>query len=151
MNTNAAQSDRNAPGKKVKKCVIALVGAITLCGFALDASARIYSDNVQSANATLSDCVVLNIGTSPETVLSIKISYYDELLHPHVLTQTIEPQVVQPGDAVFIQDGYSLPRSEGFLVPSTSCAVVTSNDGDFRAVFELRDKNGDTLINDALR
>jgi hypothetical protein len=131
--------------------MMALVGAIALCGFALDASAKIDSDNVQSANATLSDCVVLNIGKTPETVTSITIWFYDASLHPHVLTQTTESQVVQPGDAVYVQDGYSLPRSEGLLVPSTSCAVVTSDDADFRAVFELRDKNGDTVVNEPLR
>ncbi len=133
------------------KGMIGLVGAIALCGFSLDASARIHSDNVQSANATLSDCVVLNVGKTPETVTNITIWFYDESLHPHVLTQTTASQVVQPGDAVFIQDGYSVPRSEGFLVPSTSCGVVTSDDADFRAVLELRDKNGDTIINEPLR
>jgi hypothetical protein len=133
------------------KIMIGLAGAIALCGFALDASARISSDNVQSTNAALSDCVALNVGKAPETVTSITIWYYDASLHPHVLTQTTAPQVVQPGDAVFIQDSYSLPRSEGYLVPSTSCAVVTSDDADFRAVFELRNKNGDTVINEPLR
>jgi hypothetical protein len=159
MNENDMQNVADAGNKfdkashaaNAKRRVIGLLGAITLCGFAFDASAKIHSDNVQSANATLSDCVVLNVGTTSETVTSITIWYYDEELHPHVLTQTTTHQVVHPGDAVYVQDGYSVPRSEGLLVPSTSCSVATSDDAAFRAVFELRDKNGNTVINEPLR
>jgi hypothetical protein len=129
----------------------AILATIALSGIALTASAKIFSDNVQSANAALSDCVILNVGAVPETVDRITIWYYDASLAAHVLTQTTEPQVVEPGHAVYLQDGYAVPRSLGLLVPSTSCGVTTSDDAAFRAVFELRASNGDTIVNEALR
>lgn len=126
------------------------IAAIALCGLAGQASA-LHSDNMQSANATLSDCVVLNVSDTSETVNSIKIYYYDLSLNPHVLTKTTGAQIVAPGSAVFVQSGYSVPISEGIQVPSTSCAVDTTSNASFRAVMELRDVNGNTLINEPLR
>jgi hypothetical protein len=133
------------------KGIATIAAAVISCGVSLNASASIYSDNVQSANSVLSGCVVLNIGSKAQTVKSITIYYYDAELHPHVLTKTTGSQVVQPGDAVFVQSDYSVPNSEGFLVPSTSCAVVTSDDADFRAAFALADTNGNTVLNEPLR
>ena len=43
-----------------------------------------------------------------------------------------------------------MPNSQGLLVPSTSCAVSTSANTAFRGVIELRDDNGNTLLNEAL-
>jgi hypothetical protein len=134
------------------KILGAFTAAIALCGFAVQASsAALNSDNMQSANATLSDCVVLNVSNAAETVNSIKIWYYDEELNPHVLTKTTRAQTVQPGSAVYIQSDYSVPISQGILVPSTSCTVGTTSNTAFRAVMELRDVNGNTLINEPLR
>ncbi len=134
------------------KILGAFTAAIALCGFAVQASsAALHSDNMQSANAKLSDCVVLNVGNTAETVNSITIWYYDKSLNPHVLTKTTGAQTVEPGSAVFIQSDYSVPISLGLLVPSTSCAVTTSDSTAFRAVMELRDVNGNTLINEPLR
>jgi hypothetical protein len=128
------------------------VGALILCGFAAQASsANLYGDNMQSANATLSDCVVLNVSGAAATVDEITIWYYDTSLDPHVLIKTTRPQTVQPGSAVYIQSGYSVPISEGILVPSTSCGVRSSSNSAFRAVMELRDVNGNTIINEPLR
>jgi hypothetical protein len=128
------------------------VGALILCGFAAEASSSsLYGDNMQSANAVLSDCVVLNVGGSAETVDEITIWYYDTSLDPHVLTKTTRAQTVQPGSAVYVQSGYSVPISEGILVPSTSCAVRSASNTAFRAVMELRDVNGNTIINEPLR
>lgn len=124
--------------------------ALLACAGAASAS-TLNSDNVQSANATLSDCVVLNISGASETVDTITVWYYDGSLQPHVLAQTTAAQVVAPGAAVNIQSGYSLPQSQGILVPSTSCTVTTSDNSDFRAVFELRDTNGNTIVNEPLR
>jgi hypothetical protein len=135
---------------KVMKSMTVLVGAVALCGFAEIASADMYSSNVQSTNAALSDCVVLNVSGGDQTVESITIYYYDASLHPHVLKQTSAPQTVGPGDAIYVQSNYALPISEGFRVPSTSCTVVTRINGNFRAVLELRDVNGNTVVNDPL-
>lgn len=113
-------------------------------------SANLYSDNIQSANAVLSDCVALNVGTTAETVNEITIWYYDSSLNPHVLAQTTGAQTVQPGSAVYLQSGYSVPNSQGLLDPSTSCAVSSTDNAAFKAVIELRDVNGDTVINEPL-
>jgi hypothetical protein len=129
-----------------------IVGALILCGFAAQASsANLYGDNMQSANATLSDCVVLNVSDAAATVDDITIWYYDTSLDPHVLTKTTGAQTVQPGSAVYVQSGYSVPISLGILVPSTSCGVRSSSNSAFRAVMELRDVNGNTIINEPLR
>ena len=136
---------------KATKLMQVLLGAVALCSFAEIASADIQSANVQSANASLSDCVVLNVSGQAQTVESITIYYYDSSLHPHVLTQTSVPQTVGAGDAIYIQSNYALPISEGFRVPSTSCTVVTKVSENFRAVLELRDVNGITVVNDPLR
>src|SRR5271165_3043373 len=134
------------------KILGAFTAVIALCGFAVQPSwAALRSDNMQSANATLSDCVALNVSNTAETVDSITIWYYDTSLNPHVLTKTTAAQTVAPGSAVFIQSNYSVPNSQGLLVPSTSCAVLTSDSAAFRAVMELRDVNGNTLINEPLR
>ena len=134
------------------KILGAFTAAIALCGYAVQASsATLHSDNMQSANATLSDCVALNVSNTAETVNSITIWYYDASLNPHVLTKTTGAQTVLPGSAVYIQSGYSVPNSQGLLVPSTSCTVSTSDSAAFRAVIELRDVNGTTLINEPLR
>lgn len=130
----------------------AFIAAIALCGFAVQASsAALHSDNVQSAAATLSDCAVLNVGNATETVKSITIWYYDTSLKPHVLTKTTGAQAVAPGSAVYVQSNYSVPNSQGLMQPSTSCAVVTTSNTSFRAVMELRDVNGNTIINEPLR
>jgi hypothetical protein len=113
-------------------------------------SANLFSDNIQSANAALSDCVALNVSGAAETVNSITIWYYDVSLNPHVLVQTTGAQTVAPGSAVFVQSGYSVPNSEGLNNPSTSCAVSTSDNTAFLAVTELRDVNGNTIVNEGL-
>jgi hypothetical protein len=135
---------------KVMKSMALLVGAVALCGFAEIASADMYSNNVQSANAALSDCVALNVSDRAQTIESITIYYYDTSLQPHVLTQTSGPQTVGAGAAIYVQSNYALPVSEGFRVPSTSCTVVTKINGNFRAVLELRDVSGNTVVNDPL-
>jgi hypothetical protein len=135
---------------KTMKYMKVLIGAAALCGLAEIASADMYSSNVQSANATLSDCVVLNVSDKPQAVESITIYYYDASLHPHILAEMTTPQTVGAGDAIYLQSNYALPVSEGYKVPSTSCTVVTKINGNFRASFELRDASGNTVINAAV-
>ncbi len=94
--------------------------------------------------------MALNVSGAAETVNSITIWYYDKSLNPHVLTKTTGAQTVEPGSAVCIQSDYSVPISEGLLVPSTSCAVTTSDNAAFRSVIELRDVNGNTVVNEGL-